>query len=280
MSAPPAADLATPHWALGLPSDDADTSSPTAAAPCFAGFWRASELNPTRALLMHQRIEEDAALDHEPSRLAFATAARQLPAPDAAVLAAWAARCSVRSFTDRPLELADLSALLWPMARRPDGGRGLASGGAKYPLQVHVLGWRLADAQRAMAPTLCWHDPLAHGLSHIAPAPAWDDIKPILGVDMNMPAAVLVVTAQAGPHVAKYGERGGRFMLLEAGSWLGAWQAETARRGLGGLVIGAFQDRALLHRLGPHVSGPGGTPGDPDSEHVVAAVYAVGWPSP
>lgn len=272
-----------PHWSASLPSAEPGAElgvvGPDAAAPCFGGFWRASELNPTRALLMHQRIEEDAAIEQEPPRPAFASAARALPAPARSVVAAWASRRSVRSFSDRPLEMADLSALLWPMARRADGGRGLASGGGKYPLQVHVMGWCLAEAGRVLLPSLRWYDPLAHGLTDIGLAPEWDRVRPILGVDMDMPAAVFVVTAQVGPHVAKYGERGGRFMLLEAGSWLGAWQAETARMGLGGVVIGAFQDRALLRLLGPHVSGRGQAPGDVASEHVVAAVYAMGWPA-
>lgn len=268
-----------PHWTSCLPSAEPGAARPDAAAPCFGGFWRASELNLTRALLMHQRIEEDAAIEHEPPRPVFAAAARALPPPDRSVAAAWASRRSVRSFSDRPLEMADLSALLWPMARRADGGRGLASGGGKYPLQVHVMGWRLSEAGQVLSPSLRWHDPLVHGLTDIGAAPEWARVRPILGVDMDMPAAVFVVTAQVGPHVAKYGERGGRFMLLEAGSWLGAWQAETARMGLGGVVIGAFQDRALLHQLGPHVSGHGQVPGDIASEHAVAAVYALGWPA-
>lgn len=275
---PDAAGL--PHWCHGLPPVEADTAGPDAAAPSFMGFWRASELNPTRAWRMHQRIEEDAAIEHEAPRPVFAKAPQSLPQPDASVAEAWAARRSVRAFADRAVSLRDLSTLLWPMARRPDGGRGLASGGGKYPLQAHVVSWQLSDADRPLPPTLCWYDPLAHGLTPIAAAPAWEVMKPIVGVDMNRPAALMVVTAQLGPHAAKYGERGGRFMLLEAGSWLGAWQAETARLGLGGVVIGAFQDRALLRQLGPHVSGEGRAPGDVSSEHVVVAVYALGWPAP
>lgn len=272
---------AAPHWTSSLPRADLDpaTLGPDVEVPCFKGFWRASELNPTRAMLMHQRIEEDAALEHEPARACFGPAAQALPEPDASVVGAWAPRRSVRAFSDRSIELADLSALLWPMARRQDGGRGLASGGGKYPLQVHVIGWRLGREGTVLPPSLQGYDPLSHGLTPIGPAPEWARLKPILGVDMNEPAAVLVVTAQAGPHVNKYGERGGRFMLLEAGSWLGAWQAQTARMGLGGLVIGAFQDRALLRELGPHVSGQGQAPEDAASEHVIAAVYALGWPA-
>lgn len=279
---PPFIEATTvPHWTSSLPRADLDpaVAGPDVGAPCFRAFWRASELNPTRALLMHQRIEEDAALEHEPLRACFSSAARRLPAPDASVVDAWAPRRSVRAFSDRTIELADLSALLWPMARRQDGGRGLASGGGKYPLQVHVIGWRLAREGAVLAPSVQGYDPLSHGLTPIGQAPDWARLKPILGVDMDRPAAVLVVTAQAGPHVNKYGERGGRFMLLEAGSWLGAWQAQTARMGMGGVVIGAFQDRALLRELGPHVGAQGQAPAEAASEHVIAAVYALGWPA-
>jgi len=253
------------HW----PDDD---------APCFKQFWRAGELNPTRALLMHEHIEEDAAQTYEPPRLRLPTTARGLPTPNAFVMDAWHSRRSIRAFSSRTLELQALSGLLWPHSRRPDGGRHLASGGGKYPLQIHVAGWRLSHDGHALEPTISWYDPLCHGLTAVRPSPDWAAMSLVLGISMNTPAAVLVVTAQAGPHTHKYGERGGRFLLLEAGSYLGVWQAETARLGLGGVVIGSYQDRALLRLLGPHVSGADRAPDAPGDEHLVIAVYALGWP--
>lgn len=235
---------------------------PSLPAPLFAQFWLASEINPTRAAILRESVELDAAEDQAPVRLKFATAARPLPPASAAVAKPWSTRRSVRDFSERALGQQQLSDLLWPLSARVDGHRPLASGGGKYPLLVHVLGLHIG----AEPPFVAWYDPQGHGLTRLPGAVEWSQLGPSLGVGPSMPAAVLVITAQPESQLRKYGERGGRFALLEAGSYLGALQHETARSGLGGLVIGAFDDRQLLRTLGPHAE-----------SSLVMAVYALGY---
>ena len=102
----------------------------------------------------------------------------------------------------------------------------------------------------------------------MTPAPAWNDLAEVLGWSDSTPAAVLVVTALPEGMVAKYGERGGRFALLEAGSYLGALQWECARASLGSLALGSYDDQRLLQVL----------QADPDRE-LAMAVCAVGHPA-
>lgn len=233
-------------------------------APLFWQFWRHSELNATRRALMLERIERDAVVGSPSVRPLWPSAATPLPRPDAAVASAWARRRSERNFGTRPLTPDQLSNLLWPLSERADGHRQLASGGAKYPLRVYVVGLALAG----MAPAVHWYDPQHHGLTRCAPAPTWPALAELLGWADSQPAAVLVVTALPEGLAAKYGERGGRFALLEAGSYLGALQWECARAGLGSLALGSYDDQRLLQAVGA----------DPQRE-LAMAVCAVGHPT-
>lgn len=232
-------------------------------APLFWQFWRHSELNSARRALMLERIERDAAQGSQSARPTWPDAATPLPQADRSVVTPWARRHSERHFGSQPLAPLALSNLLWPLSERADGHRQLASGGGKYPLRVYVVGLALAG----IAPAVHWYDPQRHGLTRCAPAPDWQLLAEVLGWADSPPAAVLVVTALPGGMVAKYGERGGRFLLLEAGSYLGALQWECARAGLGSLALGSYDDQRLLQLI--HA--------DPEQELAVA-VCAVGHP--
>lgn len=233
-------------------------------APLFWQFWRHGELNPARRALMLERIERDAAQGSPSARPIWPAAATPLPHPDRAVDTPWARRRSERHFAPRPLAQQALSNLLWPLSERADGHRQLASGGGKYPLRVYVVGLALT----AIDPAVHWYDPQRHGLTRCASAPDWQVLAEVLGWADSRPAAVLVVTGLPEGMVAKYGERGGRFLMLEAGSYLGALQWECARAGLGSLALGSYDDQRLLQLI----------QADPDRELAVA-VCAVGHPA-
>ena len=130
-------------------------------------------------------------------------------------------------------------------------GRALSAFNLVIFSGVFVLQWGIGLAIDGQVPGTACYDPRRHGLVPTGPAPAWADCQAVLGFECeDPPAAVLVLTARPQATLAKYGERGARFALLEAGSHLGALQAGTARAGLGGVAIGAFQDRALLALIG------------------------------
>jgi hypothetical protein len=82
------------------------------------------------------------------------------------------------------------------------------------------------------------------------------------------PAAVLFLIAEPAGTLAKYGERGGRFVLIEAGVWLGALGEQVAAMNAAGCAIGAFEDAAVLALLGL----------DPQ-RHLAVLAYACG-PAP
>ena len=233
------------------PGFDSSDDAPWADAPLFRQFWKNGELNASRAVSMGQRIALDAARPGGTPGPVHSRAAVPLPdlAGDAA--AAWQRRHSTRAFGPQAASVQDLGALLHPLrARRHEPYRLLPSGGAKYPIQTYVALCRL-DGPRELAGRIAWYDSEAHGLTPVRDCPAWETLARVLGVDWpDEPAAVIFLIARPENMLAKYGERGGRFMLLEAGAYLGALGYQAAQADWGGCAIGSFHDAALLSLLG------------------------------
>lgn len=219
-------------------------------APLFRLFWENSELNDARAALLAHRIAADAARPYVPPRPSYARAALQLPKITSDSGRVWDRRESTRTFGAAGLTLEQLSALCHPFSARTDGTRRSPSGGGKYPVRVYAA---LLTLQRAgeLAGALVWYDPIQHGLTPIARCPAWSALRSMLGVEdwQSAPAVVFFMTAQVAVSTEKYGERGGRFVLLEAGAYLGALGYEAARLGLRGVALGAARDDDVLSML-------------------------------
>lgn len=244
-------------------------SPPWEDAPLFHLFWHNGELNPARADIMRARIAEDAARAWTPPRPLHAAAGIPLldPVQPGDVLAQ---RRSGRRFGEARWSPRELGRVLAPLrAHSGDSDtRRLPSGGAKYPIQAYVA-LCAVDGVLPAEPRLCWYDPLAHALVPVAACPAWPALSRLLGVDWPQPpAAVVFLIAEPAGSLAKYGERGGRFVLIEAGVWLGALGHEVAAMDAAGCAIGSFEDAAVLSLLGL----------DPQ-RHLAVLAYACG-PAP
>src|SRR5262249_22766006 len=160
-------------------------------------------------------------------------------------------RRSTSAREPRRLRLRDLAAVLEASyASIPTAGgaqrRRVPSGGALYPLELYVLALRVA---RVEASTL-HYDPYRHRLETLGPVEA-DDVKAAL-VDPSLAegaSALVVVTAMFWRSRFKYGLRGYRFALLEAGHVVQNAALAAAAIGLHALPLGGFYDRRL-DRLG------------------------------
>ncbi len=148
---------------------------------------------------------------------------------------ALAARRSVREFRKRPLELHELSQLLWA-AQGVTGRGGLRSApsaGALYPLEVYVA-----------LPTGSYHyEPAHHRLEPCSD----EDIRPALhraaGQALVLEApAVFVITGVEARTALRYSGRAARYVQLEAGHAAQNLLLEATALGLGGVPVGAFDD--------------------------------------
>lgn len=254
-----------------MSSSDADPAFDS--APLFHLFWDNGTLNPSRALVMRERIAYDAARAYQPPRPLHAAAGVALPAPSAARNAAWQQRRSTRAFGSERWTLDAVTHLLAPLRTRACAGasgaaaqtRLLPSGGGKYPVHAYVALCRV-DGPPALQNTVAWYDPTRHALTAVAPCPDWPTLAKTLGVDWpDAPAVVVLLVAEGAGTLAKYGERGGRFLLIEAGVHLGALGCQAAEAGWAGSAIASFDDDAVLALLG--LSAP---------RHLAMLAYACG----
>lgn len=148
-------------------------------------------------------------------------------------------RRSHRQFTTRPLSEREVSQLLWSAqgVTASWGGRTAPSAGALYPLELYLL---TPDGLRHYLPA-----------GHRVELLTREDLRAAAAAAaLHQPAVrtatlVIVVTAVFARTTDKYGERGRRYVHLEAGhAAQNALLAATAL-GLGSVPIGAFDDQAL-----------------------------------
>lgn len=188
-------------------------------------------------------------------RLASADAAVALPPPDRSspLDRLLARRRSCRAFSPEPLAIADLSTLLqatYGPARSdllPTGlrvqSRVVPSAGGLYPLELYLLLTRVDGVAGGV-----YHLDLLHHRLEPMRGPASDDqldemilVSPFLE-NANV---VVFVAGVFGRTLRKYGPRGYRYVLLEAGHAAQNFCLAAAELGLGSLCVGGYLDGRL-----------------------------------
>jgi SagB-type dehydrogenase family enzyme len=182
-----------------------------------------------------------------------------LPAPAyprVALEAAVRSRHSGREFTSGSLSLVELATLLhaaYGVTRRARDGseqtfRTVPSGGALYPLEVYCTVSRVAG----VAPGLYHFDPPRRVLERYRLLDSADKLVrastyPEL---VERSAVTFIVTAMFWRTRFKYGARGYRFALLEAGHVVQNVVLVCAALGLAAVPLGGFYDRLVDEFLG------------------------------
>lgn len=151
-------------------------------------------------------------------------------------------RRSVRGFAPRPLRLTDVSQLLWACQgiSGPGGLRTAPSAGALYPLEVYLV----AGEVEGLAPGIYRYIPAEHALETVRNG----DFRIELSESaLNQAAvrdapAVLVIAAVYERTTGKYGERGIRYVDMEAGHAAQNVYLQAGSLDIGTVSIGAFHD--------------------------------------
>lgn len=185
-----------------------------------------------------------------------------LPGPaslDAPLGEAIRRRRSQRAFADLPIALDALTALLEagygvtrvlsPEGERPALSlRAVPSGGALYPLELYAGVVRVDELE----PGLYHFDPLWPGLEVLRSGLAADELATLSTYpEIASSCSVLVfIAAIFGRTRFKYGLRGYRFALLEAGHVAQNITLAAASLGLAAVPLGAFYDRRADAFLG------------------------------
>jgi SagB-type dehydrogenase family enzyme len=178
-----------------------------------------------------------------------------LPEPDLSGMTVSQAirdRRSVRHYAAVPLSVKKLSQLLFAAqgitARMGERSlRAAPSAGALYPIELYVVIHNVAD----LSPGLYHYRPSLHALEPIL----IEDLRAelvacCLGQEFVGQAGVaLVMTALYDRTTRRYGERGRRYVHMEAGHISQNIYLQATSLGLGSVVVGAFRDDELNELL-------------------------------
>lgn len=159
-------------------------------------------------------------------------------------------RRSVRGYKNESLSLADISQLLWAAQGITDKARGLRtapSAGALYPLEVYIITGSVMGVEQA----LYKYAPGEHELIKVKNG----DLRPQLmaaalgQAPVREAPLVIAITAVYERTMQKYGERGRRYVWLEAGHAAQNLYLQAVALNLGLVVIGAFDDEGVKRIL-------------------------------
>ena len=159
-------------------------------------------------------------------------------------------RHSVREYAPTALTLAELSQLCWAAQgiTRADGRRSSPSAGALYPMELLVV----AENVQGLDPGIYRYRVSDHSLVPIRRAHVRTELaEAALGQGCVRQAPVtFVLSAVASVTTKKYGERGIRYIHMEAGHAAQNLALQAVALGLGSVTVGAFRDSEVNRILG------------------------------
>jgi SagB-type dehydrogenase family enzyme len=126
---------------------------------------------------------------------------------------------------------------------RPEGYRTAPSAGALYPLDLYLL----AGAVTGLSPGVYLYHPRQHELESIAPGDRRRELSDAALTQgwISKAAAVIVLAAVFRRTTMKYGERGHRYVHMEAGHAGQNVYLQATLLGLGTTTVGAFHDERV-----------------------------------
>ncbi|MFU8795883.1 MAG: SagB/ThcOx family dehydrogenase [Dehalococcoidia bacterium] len=158
-------------------------------------------------------------------------------------------RRSIRTYASKPLTLQEVAQLLWAAQgiTDPRGLRTAPSAGATYPLELYVAVGNVDD----LSPGVYRYEPDQHRLIRTTQGDRRTQLAhAALGQSfVGEGAAVFVFTAVYERTTTRYGDRGLRYVYMEAGHAAQNLYLQAAAMNLGTVVVGAFHDGQVAEIL-------------------------------
>jgi SagB-type dehydrogenase family enzyme len=159
-------------------------------------------------------------------------------------------RRSIRSYKDIPLKLEEISQILWAAQgiTDPQGLRSAPSAGALYPVEIYLL----AGNVESLANGIYKYNPHKHSLALIEKG---DKREKLCEAALNQSflesaPALVIISAIYERTTIKYGDRGIRYVHLEAGHISQNIYLQAVSLDIGTVAVGAFQDEKVKNVLG------------------------------
>jgi len=162
-------------------------------------------------------------------------------------------RRTIRSFDSKSLALKQFSRVLWAAQGITEAGgfkRAAPSAGALYPMDIYgVVG---ADCIEKLDPGVYHYEPADHSVSLVKEGDARRDVAVASLSQMWTAHAplTLVITAEYSRIMVKYGQRGIRYAMIEAGHIGQNIFLESQAMGLAAGIVGAFEDEKVIEVMG------------------------------
>ena len=160
-------------------------------------------------------------------------------------------RRTIRSFIKKALTLDQLSQLLWAAYGITEGfKRSSPSAGALYPMDVYVAVGK--DGVVDLKEGVYHYVPEGHSVSLILGEDIREELAKASLFQMWMADAPVsfVMTAEYRRITVKYGERGIRYAIMEAGHIAQNLFLQAEALGLGAGIVGAFHDEKVAKIMG------------------------------
>ncbi|MFO7558827.1 MAG: SagB/ThcOx family dehydrogenase [Desulfobacterales bacterium] len=161
-------------------------------------------------------------------------------------------RRSIRSYKAEPLSLNTISQLLWSSQGKtsPRGYRTAPSAGALYPLEVYLFAFDVTGLNEGVYR----YFPNEHAIALTRKGNVREELckSSLSQSSVKNAPAVLVISAVYERTMRKYGQRGERYVHIEAGHAAQNICLQAVSEGLGSVVVGAFLDHevnALLNSI-------------------------------
>jgi SagB-type dehydrogenase family enzyme len=159
-------------------------------------------------------------------------------------------RRSVRDFSGRALSRDELARLAWAAQGvvTPRGQRTAPSAGALYPLELHVVVGNVQGLEAGVYR----YEPSRHRFVELATGDRRSDlVRAAWGQAwLGEAPAVFVLGGVERRTTAKYGERGVRYVHMEAGHAAQNLLLQAVALGLAAAPVGAFGDSAVQAAVG------------------------------
>jgi SagB-type dehydrogenase family enzyme len=159
-------------------------------------------------------------------------------------------RRSIREYASSSLALWEVSQLLWAAQGLTAewGGRTAPSAGGLYPLEVYLI----TGAVENLAPGIYKYKPEGHELSKLRDGDVREELaKAALDQTWVKEGAIdIVIAAVYERTTKKYGDRGVRYVDMEAGHAAQNLYLQATALNLGIVTIGAFNDEQVKNILG------------------------------
>ncbi len=153
-------------------------------------------------------------------------------------------RRSCRSFTGDVLSMEEVSQLLWSGQGMTDrrGFRAVPSAGATYPLILYAI----------LPEGVFRYEPENHSLILIK---SGDIRRPLARASleqyfMTQAGVIILISADFRRTTGRYGKRGERYVVLEAGHCAQNIFLQAEALGLGSVAIGAYDDAEVARLVG------------------------------